>query len=194
LSVPQSSDTGSVCRVERELPDRDAHAAGTEVAKTQDPFVVGGDDEPDTGAVHVVQQLSDASGVVRRHPQPAGAPQDVAELAARLTDRRRIHDRSELVQVVDQQPMEERLVAVLQSGQPDVPLQVVGLATQVFQLQGHLVLDRRHAEGQQTPQRHPVALGMREGGVPVQARLGDECVASVLAGHLPTVANARPGR
>ena len=73
-----------------------------------------------------------SSGVTHR---PLGPADDVAELPAGLTDGRRVDDRRELFEMVGQEPVEERLVAVLQRGEPDVALEVVRLAAKVFQLE-----------------------------------------------------------
>ena len=46
-------------RVQRELADRDGHAAGALVAEAQDPLVVGDDDEPDVLVRALAQELRD---------------------------------------------------------------------------------------------------------------------------------------
>jgi len=89
----------------------------------------------------------------------------MAELAARLTNRRRVHDRGELLKMVVQQPVKQRLVSVLQGGQPDVPLEVIGFAPQMLQLQSNLLLERGHAEGQQPTQAVCVPFVVGEGGI-----------------------------
>ena len=77
----------------------------------------------------------DPADVVGGDPDAPRAPDDVAELLAGETDRRGVDDRQELLEVLDEQPVEERLVAVLESGQSDVPLEVIGLAPDVLQLE-----------------------------------------------------------
>ena len=46
-------------RVQRELADRDGHAAGALVAEPEDPLVVGDDDEPDVLERALAQELGD---------------------------------------------------------------------------------------------------------------------------------------
>ena len=66
MSVPTSSETGRVSagwmpagrRVQRELADRDRHAAGALVAEAEDPLVVGDDDEPDVLVRALAQELA----------------------------------------------------------------------------------------------------------------------------------------
>ena len=102
LSVPTSSETGSVSagmdaaggRVERELADRDAHAARALVAEAEDALVVGDHDQPHVVVRAVAQELGDRGRVVRRDPEPARAAQDVAVLLAGQPDRRRVDDRA----------------------------------------------------------------------------------------------------
>ena len=110
--------------IQRELPDRDAHPARALIAQAQDPLIVGGNDQPDPVPSGVVQQLGNMVDVLGSDPQAAWPAQDVAEPAARLTDCRGVNDRRELFQVIHEQPVKERLVAILQRLQPDVPLQV----------------------------------------------------------------------
>ena len=52
-------------RVERELADRDAHAARALVAEAQDALVVGDHDQPDVRVGAVAQDLGDALLIVR---------------------------------------------------------------------------------------------------------------------------------
>ena len=87
-----------------------------------------------------------SSGVIQR---PRGAPEDAAELLARLADRRRVDDRHELLEVIGEDAIEEVLVAVLQRGQADVALEGLGLAHDVRVGPLGLLLDRVHPVGQQ---------------------------------------------
>ena len=61
-----------------------------------------------------------------REVQPARPAVDVAELLAGLADRGRVHDRRHLVEVVEQEPVEERLVSVLERREEQVATDVVG--------------------------------------------------------------------
>ena len=145
-------------RVQRELPDRDGHPAGTLVAEPEDPLVVGDDDEAHVLERALAEDLGDPIDIVGRDPGPAGPPDDVAELLARAPHRRRVDDRHEFLDVVGQQPVEQRRVAVLERGQPDVLLEGVVLDAQVLELEVDLLLDRQHPVGQQTAQPERVTL------------------------------------
>ena len=152
-------------RVQRELPHGDAHAPGPLVAQAQDPLVVGDHDELDVVLGGVAQQVGNAIDVVGRDPDAAGTAQDVAVLLARLADGRRVDDRHELRQVLDQQPVEQGLVAVLQRREADELLQVVALDPQTLQLQLDLLLDGHVPGRHKPPDAHLVALPGRERAV-----------------------------
>ena len=166
LSVPQSRQIGSVRagsmpgarRVERQLPDRDAHAAGALVAQAEDALAVGHHDQRHVRRRRVAQHVRDVRDVLGGDPQSARPPQDVAEPLAGLAHRGRVDDRGQLLEVVAQQPVEQRLVAVLQRDQPDVLLHVAALAAQVLQFQRDLLVDRRHPPRQQAAQPEIVPL------------------------------------
>ena len=160
--------------VQCQLADRDAHPARALIAQAEDPLVVGGNDQPDPFSSGVVQQLRDPVDVLGSDPQASRPAQDVAEPAAGLADCRGVDDRREFFQMVHEQPVKDRLVAVLQRLQADVLLQVGRLGTQVLQLQGNLLIDRRAAPGKQAaqPERDPFAIGKR--CVLVQQRLAQD--------------------
>ncbi len=161
--------------VQGQLPHRDRHPAGSLVAKAQDALVVGDDDQADVVAGRAKDGV-DPADVVRGDPDAARTPDDVAELLAGKADGRRVDDRQELLEVLDEEPVEQGLVAVLEGGQPDVPLEVVGLAPDVLELQGDLLVDRRHARRQQTVQAEGVALAGREGRALVEERMRHQLV------------------
>ena len=123
----------------------------------------------------VAQQLRDAVDVVGRDPDAARAPEDVAELLAGLAHGGRVDHRHELLEVVGQEPVEERRVAVLQRGQADVLLERVLLARDVLPLELDLLLDGLDAVGQHASQAEGLALVLAEGQV-----LGEEACAQQL--------------
>ena len=150
------------CRVQGQLSDRDRHPAGSLVAQAQDALVVGDDDQADVVAGRP-QDAIDPADVVRGDPDPTRTPDDVTELLTGKTDRRRVDDREEFLEVLDQQPIEQGLVAVLESGQSDVPLEFIGLAPDVLQFQRNLLVDRCHTRWQEPVQAEGVAFIGREG-------------------------------
>ena len=161
-------------RVERQLADRDGHPAGAEVTEPEDAFVVGHHDEPDVGVRAVAQDLRDPVAIVRRDPGAARAPEDVAELLAGAPDGRGVHDRQQLLQVLGQDPIEERRVPVLERGEADVLLERIVLPAQPLQLEGDLLLDGHDVVRQQAAQAERVALVRREGEVLGEQPVGEE--------------------
>ena len=75
---------------------------------------------------------STSSGVIH---DAAGPADDVAELLAGAPHRGRVDDRQELLEVLGEEPVEERRVAVLERRQADVLLEVVVLAAEVLELE-----------------------------------------------------------
>jgi len=86
----------------------------------------------------------------------------VAELLARFADRRRVDDGHQLRQVLDEHAVEEHLVAIQQSGEADVALQITALVANVLELQLDLLFDRLDRCGQQSVQAESIALFVRE--------------------------------
>jgi hypothetical protein len=113
----------------------------------------------------LAEDLGHAVQVIGRDPRPARPSQDVAELLARPAHRGGVDDRQELVEVLGEQSIEEGRVAVLERGQADVPLQVVVLDPQVFELERHLLVDREDARRQQTVEPERIALVVGEGEI-----------------------------
>jgi len=184
LSVPQSSDgqrergtdAGSG-RVQRQLPDRDAHPPGPLVTETEDALVVGGHDQADVGPACVAEQLGNAVDVVGGDPQSLGAPQQMAVGPARVAHRGRVDDRRQLLEMVDEHAVIERLVAIVERGQADVALQVVLLAAEVLEFQGYLLADGQRPPGEQPAQAVIGSLLLAEGGVLVELRVGQQLLA-----------------
>ena len=64
-----------------------------------------------------------------------------------------------------EQPVEQRRVAVLERGQPDVLLERVVLDPEVLELEVDLLIDRQHAIRQQPAEPERVPFGRWEGQV-----------------------------
>ena len=165
--------------VERQFAHGNAHAARALVPQAQDPLVVGGHDQPDIRLRGVAQQGRDAVHVVRRDPDAARPPEDVAVQLAGPAHGRRVDDGQQFHEVLDQHAVEERLVAVLEDGQADELLQVVALGPQVLQLQGDLLLDRQRCRGHQAVQIELFALLRGEGRSLVVHRVAEQLCAAV---------------
>jgi hypothetical protein len=85
-----------------------------------------------------------------------------------------VDDRDHLVEVVDQQPVEQRLVAVEQALQVDVALEIVGLALVGPEAAFHLHVDGRDAGTQQAVQLQAEAFLLGERRRLVEQRVVEE--------------------
>ena len=72
--------------------------------------------------------------------------------------------------MIDQQPVEQRLVAVLQRCETDVLLQFVTLSAEMLELEGDLLLDRHRPPRQQAANSEFRSLVLGEGRVLVDRR------------------------
>src|SRR4029079_17804121 len=100
-------------RVERELTDRDAHAAGALVAESQNALAIGDHDHLDRVVTWMAEDILDDVAVRIAQKQPARTERIMAEFLAAFADRRRIDERQRLFQVAGQQRVEQRLVLIL---------------------------------------------------------------------------------
>src|ERR1700686_33607 len=110
--------------IERELADRNAHAAGALVAEAEDAFAVADDDGLDAVEARVAEDAADVVLVRIAEKQAAGFAKNARELLAAETDRRRIDDRHHLFDVARQKRVEQGLVGILQAAQEDVFLHI----------------------------------------------------------------------
>ncbi len=200
LSVPTSRLTGQGLgrvdaggsAVDRQLADRDRHPARPLIADAEDRLVVGRHHQPYAVVGGRSKHLADPAAVLGSDPDPAATAKDVAELLRRLPHGRGVDDRQHLLEMVEQQPVEEVLVAVLQRRQSDVALQRVDLARELgVDALGLLVLradDRR----QQALEPEGATLPGGEGGALVEERLAKDLDAA-RAGLQPLATVGRRG-
>jgi hypothetical protein len=104
------------------------------------------------------RSITDAPAVVRCDVKATWLLVDAAPLQAGLADRRRVHDRQQRLEVVDQHTEEQRLVLVLQRGEMDVLVHGGGPGLQHRHHSAHLVLDGFDAGRQQAGEVQPLAL------------------------------------
>ena len=116
--------------VERQLANRDAHAARALVAQPQYPFAVADDDHLDPVIGGVGQNIADAVPVGIAQEQATRSPPDLAEPLAPFAHRRRIDQRQQLLQIARNQRVKQHLVRVLQLAQERIAVERIGLATQ----------------------------------------------------------------
>ena len=160
--------------VERELAYRDSHTPRPLVSQAEDPLVVRDDDQADVPVGGVAKDAGDIVDVLGRDPQAARVADDVAVELAGLAHGGGIDDGQQLAQVLDEHPVEERLVAVLKGRQPDVFLEVVGLGPDVLELEGHLLLDAQTGVRQEPAESELVTLLPGERGPLVQERIAKQ--------------------
>ena len=170
-------------RVERELPDGDAHAADAEVAEAEDALAVGDDDEAHVLLGPVAQHFLDAALALEAHVQALRAAHDVPELLARLAHGGGVDERHVLGRVARQQLVVEALVAVLQFREEHVFVERRGLLRKLDALALELRLLVLHAIGQQADQAEALAFMFAERGSLVEARVVEEVEAGVVAVH-----------
>jgi hypothetical protein len=129
LFVPTSSTTGKqYCGaggIERQLPDRDAHAAGAEIAEAEDALAIGDDDKAHILFRPMAEQFAQPAARGHRQIHAAGLAVDMREFLAGLADRRRIDERQIGRRIGHQHGIEQRLVARLQIGQHEIFQEIV---------------------------------------------------------------------
>ena len=123
---------------------------GADLLKRMRPALVGGDE-------HAARPLEDQAVFL------AGEP-----------DRRGVDDRLDLVDIVDDDAEEQRLVAVMQRIQRDVFFKVRRQRAQIGKHALDLRLHRQHAGRQQAAKAERVALRFREGGALVEQGIAQQ--------------------
>ena len=136
------------------------------------------------GIPALLQDRLDAVPVLVGDVQAAAAPVDVVVLLARLAHDRRVDDRHHLVDVLEGQAVEERLVAVLQARQVDELLEVARLRLEVLVGPVHLLVDVAHGRRHQAAEVELVALPLREGGALVGERVQQQRPSLLGHGHV----------
>ena len=169
-------------RVERQLADGNAHAAGALVSQAEDALPVGDNDDLDLPA-HIGEDRLHLVALRVRDEQAPRPPVDVAELLARLPHDGRVDDGHHLIDVFQQQPVEERLVLVLELAKIDMLLQVGRLGTECLVAAGDLVLDRLDLWWQEPQHAQLAPLLERERRALVQQRCVDERSSRPLDGN-----------
>jgi len=111
--------------VQRQLADRNPHASDAEVAQPEDGLVVRNYHHLAILDRRGAKNLLHSPEVPHGDVDPPRLAIDVTVALARLADRRGVDDRHHLLDVVEEQAVEQRLVAVLQRAQVGVAVDVV---------------------------------------------------------------------
>ena len=139
-------------RVERELADRNAHAAGALVAEPEDALAVGQHDRLDLVEARIGKYLLQTLFVWQAQKQAARFAEQLAELLAPRADRWGVNQRQQLLEVLLQQCKEQGLVVVVQFAQKGVALEIAGKAAQDRQPPRDLLFQGADMRRQQTVQ------------------------------------------
>ena len=100
--------------VERHLADRNSHPSGTLVAEAQDAFAVAHDNAFDPGVTGMGKDLVDHISVWIAQKKASRFTPDLTELLAGFAHGRGINDRQTFFDVVGDEGIEERFVAILE--------------------------------------------------------------------------------
>ena len=158
-------------RVQRQLADRDGHAADALVTQAEDPLPVGDNDDVYFSPGPVVQDLPDAVAVGVGDEKPPWTAVDFAEALAGQPDGGGVEDRQHFLDVVGHQPVEQHLVGVLQGAQVNVPGEIGGLLLIGLIPAVHLLLERLHHGRQQAAQAQLGAFLLGERGALIRQRI-----------------------
>jgi hypothetical protein len=101
-------------RAQSELPNRDAHAPGSEIAQAEDAFAVGHHDKAHVLVGPVLENVADPAACGDRQIDAPRLAEDMGEFLAGFTDRRRVDQRHVGGRVGHQHRVKQRLVAGLQ--------------------------------------------------------------------------------
>ena len=111
---------------------------------------------------------ADAPAIVGRDEEALRVSCDVRELAARFADGRRVDERHDSIDVIDDRLKEQILIPLLQRRQQHVAIDVARQPIQVRHHAVHHLPTRGHPIGQQAAQAQPLPLvaSERDGLVP----------------------------
>src|SRR5262249_12959215 len=98
-------------------------------------------------------------------------------------DGRRVDDRQQLFQVLDQKRVEQGLVGILQFAQDCVAFEVGLEAAKCLEAARYLLVERRDVGGQQAVQVERLALGLGERRALVELRIGQQLVSGQRRRH-----------
>jgi len=112
------------CRIQGELPNRNTHAIGTKITEAERPFAVGNHNHLYIPGRPILQNSPDPAGVFHRNENTAWATENVPIFLACQANRWRIDNGHHFFQVIQESTVEQRLVAILQSHQEYVALEI----------------------------------------------------------------------
>ncbi len=131
----------------------------------------------------VPQGLPDSAAVLQGYIEAARLPEDMLELLAGFADRRRVDDRHHLFDVIHDDAIKERFIAVLQRDEIQVFLQVGRFLADIVKHAQFLLGDGVHARRQQASQIEKVSLCIGIGGALVADWIVENLYASIGRGR-----------
>ena len=164
--------------VERQLADRNAHAAGALVTEAEDALAVADHDRLDGIKARMRKDARDQVFMRDAEKQPARFAENMAEQFAAAADRRRIEDRHQLFDVAGQKRVEQGFVGILQPAQKHIFLDVAAEAAKRLEPAHHLVIELGDVRRQQPVQVEFVPLGLGECRTFVQYRIVEQLIAA----------------
>ena len=102
-------------RIQGKFANWNPEASNTLVTETQNPFAVCNDNDIDLRIWPIPQERRDRVTQRIRNKQSAWSTIDVTKLLTRLPDHRRIDNRRHLFDVIEQKPVKQDFVGILQS-------------------------------------------------------------------------------
>ena len=142
-----------------EFADRYPHAVAAQIAEAEDTLAICHHDHAHIALRPVAQDLRHAAPIFRGNVEPARAAENSIILLARLADRGRVDDRHQLLDMIDQDAVKERLVSSGQRDERDVAFQVRRFARQIAEHALDLLGLRLGARRQQPAQAQRIAFG-----------------------------------
>src|SRR5262249_5975091 len=100
--------------------------------------------------------------IPNREKNAARTPKNVSILLAGSSYGGCIDDRHQVLNVIDQDPVEQSLIPILKSNHEDISLQIVRLRTETFQSPGNLFLLGTDPGGKQSAKRQCIPFLLRE--------------------------------
>ena len=161
-------------RVQHEFADRYPHAVAAQIAEAEDALAIRHHGHAHIAHRPVAQDLRHAAPIFHGNVEPARTPENSIILLARLADRRRVNDRHQLLDMIDQNPVKERLVASGQRDERDVAFQVRRFARQMAEHALDLLGLGLGARRQQPAQAKRIALGGGKSAPFIQNRIVEQ--------------------
>jgi len=164
--------------VERQFPDRNAHAACALIAETEDALAIADDDGLDLVETPVSQGVPDAIPMRPAQKQSSWIVPIMAESLTPFAHRRRGDERQHFLEVLGKEGVKEGFVGVLQSPQQKVAIEAGGKLAYRLQAARRLHLQCPDMRRQQTVQRKGGAFLLGEGGSLLSSGLVSSAVPS----------------